>query len=381
MKTIFIYTAFFLAVFFSCKKNSIENSIEEKADSSSFIITNNDNFVYNEILDIQKSSDYDEIHEVKKLDVTCKSLVIKIRYLSERAYIAVQNEDNQFVNWQPFQINFYYDMTFTDAEKDIHLLLRNNETSDGYILVPEFTEQYPAYFLYKFSKNSFNYMGSYELQGGRKGSFSFNEKSNELSILSSDSVKKLKKIKGTEAEKFNRIEKDIQLLNGSDHKKSIGNFSQYSHNKNYFIRTFDVNNDGIDDKLVSQNRYMGDEMLVFLGDKNNKYNLALESTNFSEDGGNQIADLKKSDDGYEIITQFPDRGYLQKSYSVSVKNNQFILKKITTESDSWQDNYREKCLQDINFNLKKSKEELYKAISKTQQNCMKTVGNQSEVSE
>lgn len=167
--------------------------------------------------------------------------------------------------------------------------------------------------------------------------------------------------------------------NEKNDKVSTVNFNQYSNNANYFIKTFDVNKDGIKDKIVSHNRYSGDELLIFLGDKNNNYIFTLKSTNFSEDGGNQVTDIKELNDGYEIVTQFPDRGYLEKSYLVSGKNNQFVLRKIKTESDSWQDNYRENCVQDINFNLKKSTKELYETISKTKPNCTKISGNQYKV--
>lgn len=162
--------------------------------------------------------------------------------------------------------------------------------------------------------------------------------------------------------------------NGKNDKVSKVNFNQYNNKANYFIKTFDVNKDGIKDKIVSHNLYSGDELLIFFGDKSNNYNLALKSTNFSEDGGNQITDIKETSEGYEIITQFPDRGYVQNSYLVSVKGNQFVLKKIKTESDSWQNNYRENCVQDIDFNLKKSSQELYETISKTKKNCTKTSG-------
>lgn len=374
MKKIFLYTAFFSVVFFSCKKTTVDKPAEDKTYASSAPINKNDNAAYKEVFDVKKSSDYNEKNEVKKLDLIYKSLLIKIRYISDRAYISLQNENNKLFDWKPLQMNFYYDMSFADAEKDIHLLLKNDDTSGGYLVLPAFTEQFSTYFVYHFEKGTLNYIGNYEFLDFGKGSFSFDEKSRELSVLSSDSVKKLNKIKDTEIEKFNNVGEDIQLLSGNSDKKSTGNFSQYINNKDYFIKTFDVNKDGVTDKIVSQNRFMGDEILVFLGDKSNNYNLALKSTNFSEDGGNQITDIKETSEGYEIITQFPDRGYVQNSYFVSGKGNQFVLKKIKTESDSWQNNYRENCVQDINFNLKKSLQELYETISKTKKNCTKTSG-------
>ncbi|MCD0455562.1 hypothetical protein LPB85_08875 [Chryseobacterium sp. LC2016-27] len=157
------------------------------------------------------------------------------------------------------------------------------------------------------------------------------------------------------------------------------NLNQYTNNTNYFIKAFDVNKDGIKDRIVSHNRYLGDELLLFLGDKSDNYNLALKSTNFSEDGGNQITDIKETKEGFEIITQFPDRGYLQNTYWVSSTNNKFILKKIQSESESWQNGYTEKCSQNINVDLKKTITELSKVIGNTKKNCTKIYNKQSEV--
>lgn len=154
------------------------------------------------------------------------------------------------------------------------------------------------------------------------------------------------------------------------------NLNQYANITNYFIKTFDVNKDGIKDKIVSHNRYLGDELLLFLGDKSGNYNWALKSINFSEDGGNQITDIKKTKEGFEIITQFPDRGYLQNTYWVSGTNNKFILKKIQSESESWQNGYTENCSQNINVDLKKSITELLKVIGNTKKNCTKIYNKQ-----
>lgn len=174
------------------------------------------------------------------------------------------------------------------------------------------------------------------------------------------------------------LKNDRVQANNTEKVQTI-NLNQYTNNTNYFIKTFDVNKDGIKDKIVSHNRYLGDELLLFLGDKIGNYNLALKSTNFSEDGGNQITDIKETKEGFEIITQFPDRGYLQNTYWVSGINNKFILKKIQSESESWQDGYMEKCSQNINVDLKKSIAELSKVISNTKKNCTKIYNKQSKV--
>ena len=122
------------------------------------------------------------------------------------------------------------------------------------------------------------------------------------------------------------LKNDRVEANNTEKVQTI-HLNQYTNNTNYFIKTFDVNKDGIKDKIVSHNRYLGDELLLFLGNKDGDYNWALKSTNFSEDGGNKITDIKETKKGFEIITQFPDRGHLQNTYWVSGINNKFILKK------------------------------------------------------
>lgn len=174
------------------------------------------------------------------------------------------------------------------------------------------------------------------------------------------------------------LKNDRVEANNTEKVQTI-HLNQYTNNTNYFIKTFDVNKDGIKDKIVSHNRYLGDELLLFLGDKRGNYNWALKSTNFSEDGGNQISDIKETKEGFEIITQFPDRGYLQNTYWVSGINNKFILKKIQSESESWQDGYTEKCSQNINVDLKKSITELSKVIGNTKKKCTKIYNKQSKI--
>ena len=99
-----------------------------------------------------------------------------------------------------------------------------------------------------------------------------------------------------ETEKNNTSEKNI-VTNAIN--KSL-------NNKDYFTKTFDINKDGIDDKIVSHNRYKGDELLLFLGDNGNNLNFALKTVSFSADGGNQISDIKETKQWFNIITVFPD---------------------------------------------------------------------------
>jgi hypothetical protein len=155
--------------------------------------------------------------------------------------------------------------------------------------------------------------------------------------------------------------------------KPANNINQYLNNKAYFIKTFDINKDGIDDKIVSSHRYQGDELLIFLGEDIVNFKLVLKTVNFSTDGGNQISDITETKQGFNIITVFPDKGSYEENYHIVFKNNAFILKTLETFSTSWQDGYKKTCtITNIDFNMNKSIHELLNGLSKKDKNCVKT---------
>ncbi len=100
--------------------------------------------------------------------------------------------------------------------------------------------------------------------------------------------------------------------------------SYYLNNKNYFVRDIDINNDYALDKVVSSIPYQEDELLLFIN-KDGAYRFALKSTNFSEDGGNQIVDVLAEENGFLIQTTFPDRGLNEANHHITFKNTHWVL--------------------------------------------------------
>ncbi|WP_419494847.1 hypothetical protein [Chryseobacterium bernardetii] len=207
----------FLLICISCKKADSLNTTNDKAG----IVNNSKENLYTEISNISKQKDYDLNKQVQKLDLHHNSLTVKIRYISERAYISIENNKKETVSWNPVHFNFFYDSSLELAEKDIHLLLKNNDPSEGYLLLPSFTEQFSTYSLYHFRKDTLNFIGTYEVSEFVKGAFSFDESSKKVYIQSSPSKKlKLNKIEQNQDEKFNNIQEDIKLLNGKIEEKA-----------------------------------------------------------------------------------------------------------------------------------------------------------------
>ncbi|WP_407403207.1 SH3 domain-containing protein [Chryseobacterium sp.] len=150
-----------------------------------------------------------------------------------------------------------------------------------------------------------------------------------------------------------------KILFGQDSKeKKRSSLATYQNNDNYFIKTFDINKDGLLDKVVSSRPYKGNDLFLFFGDNHGNYKLSLETINFSEDGGNIIQDFIPiaSSKGFTIITSFPDRGYYEKEYQIVMSNNSWSLKNITykTMSDNSENAVKYICEVPQNIDITKS---------------------------
>lgn len=132
----------------------------------------------------------------------------------------------------------------------------------------------------------------------------------------------------------------------------------YIDNEDYFIKTLDINKDGIFDKVVSHKPYQGEDLFIFLGDKQGKYTLSLETSNFSEDGGNIIDDVLPLSDnkGFLVRTYFPDRGYYEKEYAIIMQNGTWLLRNIIykTMSDNSENAVKYICDVPQNIDIQKS---------------------------
>ncbi|MBN3581921.1 hypothetical protein JYB64_05940 [Algoriphagus aestuarii] len=110
-----------------------------------------------------------------------------------------------------------------------------------------------------------------------------------------------------------------------DYEGSIAyEISDFENVEHYFIRDIDINNDKILDKIVSADPYQGDELFLFIK-KGGEYQFALKTTNFSQDGGNQIVDVVAEEGGFYVKTAFPGRGFFEANYHIIFKDNSWIL--------------------------------------------------------
>jgi hypothetical protein len=139
----------------------------------------------------------------------------------------------------------------------------------------------------------------------------------------------------------------------TSNQKTRGTFDTYVNNKSFFIRTFDINKDGLLDKIVSNVAYEGEDLLVFYGNKAGGYDEVLETRNFSEDGGNIIKDIYEipGSKGFMVKTYFPDRGYYEKEFYIIPENNTWILRNIIYKTMSDMSENAVKYICDVSQNI------------------------------
>ena len=105
----------------------------------------------------------------------------------------------------------------------------------------------------------------------------------------------------------------------------------------YFTKDIDINRDKLLDKVVSSKKYQGNEIYFFLNNGTN-YQFALKSSNFSEDGGNIIGEIRAettNDEVLSIFTYFPDRGHLTAKHFISFTNGDWYLNRTVYEVVNW----------------------------------------------
>jgi hypothetical protein len=197
----------------SCKQSSPLNKIEQDKNLNSI---KNSEIIYFEVIDsIKIESDFNEREIIK---ITSSSINFLIRTIGENAYLNVGAVNQQEPSsWQIINFNFFYDNSFEDAIKDIHLLTNKNQ-SDGYLMFPSTSEQYRTYYLYKYSKNSIVYLGEYEDDSfdSFKGKFIYNETLHNLYLQ--NEAKEIRKVNllniRSEPIPSNIIEKEKKIITG-----------------------------------------------------------------------------------------------------------------------------------------------------------------------
>ncbi len=218
-----------------------------KTDAKSPKLTSNHELEYNqskdlytEVSNINRTSDYDSDKTIHKLELKYNDLDIKVAYINEKAYIQISRKGHINIDWQNIFINFYIDTDYKLTENDIHLLLKENSTSKGYLLFPSFAEETRSYFFYGFSSDSLVFLGDYEYSSAERGEFIFDEAAHNLYSIS-DEKYTLKKRKTNLSQDNSSSKKDIAQIKSEYDKSEISSGAQGVSETSYPNSTWAVN--------------------------------------------------------------------------------------------------------------------------------------------
>ncbi len=154
--------------------------------------------------------------------------------------------------------------------------------------------------------------------------------------------------------------------------KKASDIEFYQNNKDFITITFDINNDGKEDKIFSNKPNTGDSLRVYFYE-NEGYVLKLKSINFSQDGGNQVSQIKKNGKGFSVVTNFP-KGTDRYNYFISFENNNFTVNKVIHEMSSWQENDNETKICEFHpkIDLQKSSDQIFNQLIAAEKNAVCT---------
>ncbi len=101
----------------------------------------------------------------------------------------------------------------------------------------------------------------------------------------------------------------------------------FTGNDAYFVTDIDIDRDGDIDKVVSSQKYEGDELYLYEME-GGEYELILQGSNLSEDGGLIIKSIAAETTGnkvFSITTYFPDGGHLEAKHIIEYFNDEWVL--------------------------------------------------------
>ena len=176
----------------------------------------------------------------------------------------------------------------------------------------------------------------------------------DIQLNSFENEKQISNIKDNESASSNKTEQTIQVNNQKFTAKYLA--ENYPNNL-YEIYDYDVNTDGIKDKIFSSkndenNTYQGDDLIVYLRNPDKLYRLSLETTNYTDETGWFLTDIypRENHSGFILKTHYSPRGNSNQFYYFDKIDNEWMLSKYVSEGTliTGEDYY---CVENNNFNL------------------------------
>jgi hypothetical protein len=230
--------------------------------------------------EIVNSEDYKEVtfkknfettSDIRELNIQYNNFVLKFRFIEDITLLQFVVDNKIVSDWKQILFNFQY---LPDNYDGVRLLFKKKK-SEGILLLPGYTEEYPNLIVYEFNKDHFSYLNDFDIKDEdlnktshenlikewEKGSFEVTKKSDNYILIFRDVSKK--KILNFESSVYNdllsetEIKKYIDKVILSEKTKSDRNYnlSEFLEEikekglEDFSEKKYDFNQDGIEDKI------------------------------------------------------------------------------------------------------------------------------------
>ena len=272
----------------------------------------------------------------KQVKINIDDSLIIINLISNDGSYLIFKKGNDYLNkFAEIGFNYTYDTDLEDAIKRIRVF-KSNDSEQGILILPEGTEEYPTYTISPFDSKGIKHSYTVEIKSFDCDSFdtvtldanaaqsvSISQKGKGCKVNVSDS-----KVIGSlkPAKQGNKVKKSQQFTSNE--------LAQTYDSNLYQFYNFDVNADGIKDKIITHknnknNIHQGNDLFVYVGDINNKYQLTLKTNNFTDDNGWSLYHMTPRSDslGFILTSYFADRGHSEQSFYFGLQNDEWIMTK------------------------------------------------------
>ena len=333
--------------------------VNETSESSNKEIVKNATYK-----EVAFTKNYKNNIEVSELNINYENYSLKFRFIEDITILQYSVNDKIISDWKQVLFNFQY---LSENYEGIRLLF-NKENSDGLLLAPGYTEEYPNLIVYNFDENSFKFLNNLDLKvedskkiplekfnnEWKKGLFEAEKKNKDYTLTFTDSSKKnILNFEITESQELLSneelkpyIDKVLifeNLKKSNVSESSSSNLSQFITEiekqgfKNILEKKCDLNQDKINDKIIvystsfpqtiETDDYKEFIVSVFISDKlfQNR-NIILKY--YSDNVATGFNDVKIKDNYFTIEqTNGIGNGVVQEFTTFKYSSNQILLHK------------------------------------------------------
>jgi len=125
--------------------------------------------------------------DIRELNIQYNNFVLKFRFIEDITLLQFVADNKIVSDWKQILFNFQY---LPDNYDGVRLLF-NKKKSEGILLLPGYTEEYPNLIVYEFNKDHFSYLNNFDIKDADLNKIPFENLNKEWEKGSFELTKKI----------------------------------------------------------------------------------------------------------------------------------------------------------------------------------------------